>query len=365
MRQLRIFSACIVVVTGLAGSGCNGAEASASAPDFKEVYDLIREHLGGATDTELNRAAVAGLVSELSPRVALVGSSQETNSAAGSSTGSATNKSSVFSGDIVYVRVGRVDGGLARDVRVACEKSGTTNQLEGLVLDLRYAKGTDYGAAAAVVELFTRKAMPLLDWGNGMIHSTAKEDAIDLPVATLVNRQTAGAAEALAGVIREAKVGLILGSRTAGQAMIAQEYPLKNGERLRIGTAPIHLGDGAALSEKGVAPDVEVVVSAQDELAYFGDAYKILAPVTPIAESLSSTNVAGNTNTNRAARRGRLNEAELVRERRDGGLPLDQLAGEGDPGKPNEPEKPVIQDPALARAIDVLKGLAVVRHSRS
>jgi hypothetical protein len=34
----------------------NGRAATNAAPDFKEVYDLIRAHVAGAGDTELNRA---------------------------------------------------------------------------------------------------------------------------------------------------------------------------------------------------------------------------------------------------------------------------------------------------------------------
>ena len=42
------------------------------SPDFKEVYDLIRAHAAGASDTELNRAAVQGLLKELGARASLV-----------------------------------------------------------------------------------------------------------------------------------------------------------------------------------------------------------------------------------------------------------------------------------------------------
>ena len=143
-----------------------------------------------------------------------------------------------------------------------------------MILDLRYAAGDDYAAAAATAELFIKKEQPLLDWGTGMVRSKDKSDAISLPVAVLVNRQTAGAAEALAAVLRETGSGLILGDRTAGQAMIAQEFPLKNGERLRIATAPIQLGDGSALSEQGLKPDITVEVTPADERAYYADAYK-------------------------------------------------------------------------------------------
>ena len=74
--------------------------------------------------------------------------------------------------------------------------------------------------------------------------------------------------------------------------------------------------------------------------------------------TLSLTNPP--SGTNRATRR-RFNEAELVRERRDS-LSLDEDVPSR---KEAELERPVVHDPALARALDLLKGLAVVRESRS
>ena len=64
--------------------------------------------------------------------------------------------------------------------------------------------------------------------------------------------------------------------------------------------------------------------------------------------------------TNRAVRRPRFNEAELVRERREGISEADMTALGS-----REPEKPMVTDPALARALDLLKGLALVRQSHS
>ena len=49
-------------------------------------------------------------------------------------------------------------------------------------------------------------------------------------------------------MVRETSSGLILGSPTAGAAMVMQDYPLKNGERLRIASAPVTLGDVARIS---------------------------------------------------------------------------------------------------------------------
>jgi len=74
---------------------------------------------------------------------------------------------------------------------------------------------------------------------------------------------------------------------------------------------------------------------------------------------LSLTNQA--SLTTRTNRRPRFNEAELVRERRNGFVPETEAGG----GPEADEEKPIVQDPVLARALDVLKGLAVVRQLRS
>ena len=67
------------------------------------------------------------------------------------------------------------------------------------------------------------------------------------------------------------------------------------------------------------------------------------------ATGLSVTNQGAGTN--HLARRPRFNEAELVRERREGVSEADLTAL-----RDRELEKPTVQDPALARALDLLRG---------
>ncbi len=359
MMRIRIdalLTALLVLASGQPGLLAQSKADAADGPEFKEVYDLIRAHLAEMSAAQLNQAAVQALVSSLSPRVTLA-----TNAAAASARAGATlvGKSSLFEGEVAYLRIERVGDGLAGAVRETCAKLGATNKLTGVILDLRFASGDDYASAAATAELFLKKDQPLLNWGTGMVRSKDKGDAIALPVAVLVNRQTVGAAEALAAVLRETGAGLILGSRTAGQAMIAQEFPLKNGDRLRIATAPIEVGNGSTLSGQGLKPDIAVEVTAEDERAYYADAFKVTNKTELLAGGgLALTNPA--SGTNRTVRRLRFNEAELVRERREGISEADLTAP-----RDRELDKPLVNDPALARALDLLKGLALVRQTRS
>jgi len=45
------------------------ADAKEEAPDFKEVFELVKSHVSGLSEEELNRAAVQGLLSALGPKV--------------------------------------------------------------------------------------------------------------------------------------------------------------------------------------------------------------------------------------------------------------------------------------------------------
>jgi C-terminal processing protease CtpA/Prc len=200
----------------------------------------------------------------------------------------------------------------------------------------------------------------LLDYGDGLKKSTAKTNAFSLPLAVLVNRQTTGAAEAFAGVLRQASIGLLIGTNTAGKATMGKEFALKNGQRLWIATSLLKLGNGQTFPATGLQPDIHVEVNPEDEKAYFEDAYQIL----PRGGALSNspTNQANLSVTNRLPHH-RTTEAELVRMHRDGELPdPDAVPARG---RDNEAPPHVVYDPALARAIDLLKGLSVVQQFRS
>jgi hypothetical protein len=136
-----------------------------------------------------------------------------------------------------------------------------------------------------------------------------------LPLAILINAETRGAAVELANDLREAKAGLIFGE-----------------------------------AAKGLQPDISVPVKAGDEKIFLENPFGTLAQ--------SETNSVTSTNSFLSFV-DHTTEADLVREKiKDG----DQDEDSAQP--PNaELQKPFIRDPVLARAVDLIKGLAVVRQS--
>ena len=340
-------------------AGFETAAPAAEAPvkqsmQFEEVFNLLRAHLAGMHDADLSRAAAEGLIEKLGPRVTLV---------SGASVAGSTNTEPVlarmFDGAFGYVRVGKLVAGVEKEFNTAVDGLRSTNRLKGLVLDLRYATGLDYSAAVGIADRFFGSEQPLVDWGEGVKKSTDKPKAIAGPVAVLVNAGTRGAAEALAAILRHTDVALLIGTNTAGQAAMAKEFTLKTGQRLRIAVAPLKVGDGKELPLGGLKPDIAIEVNPENERQWFDDAFKVLTK--PGATASVATNEAATiaSNANRAPRR-RLNEAELVRMNREG---RDVETNNATARQP-EAVPPVVNDPALARALDLLKGLSVVQQFR-
>lgn len=355
----------IILMTSLAGLLAQpvpgrGQDATKAMPEFKDVYEAVRAHLTGESAADLNRDAVQGLLQQLHGKVSLVeGKSAPAES---SSAGPVLAKSAVYDGPVAYLRVGKVAAGLAGQITAAYKDLSASNRLKGIVLDLRFARGKDYSEAVAVADLFISKERPLLDWGNGVVQSKANPDALTLPLAVLVNQETAAATEALAAALREDDRAIIIGATTAGEAAMTQEFPLPNGQLLRIATAAIKLGDGEMLSPKGIKPDIQVAVKPDDEKAYFADPFKELSSSLNVIASIVGEPATNAMNSsNRTARAHQINEAELMRLRKEKpGLDLDAIPLPDSTEADNDIEKPVIRDPVLGRALDLVKGIAAL-----
>jgi hypothetical protein len=345
MRRLLILFPALLATLAFS---CLGATPSKS-PDILEILDILKTNRpAGVSEADLNAAAVECLISTLGPKVSLIAADLAEDPAAKKP----VSKIEMFDSSIGYLRIDRVNSYLSEAASEALQSLAKTNKLLGVALDLRYARGDDYSAVSAFCDLFLSKARPLLDWGNGMKSSTGKGVTAGAPVAVLVNDQTKGAPEAVAAVLRDAGAGLIFGSQTAGGAAAPTDFKLSTGQTLRVAARPIEMGSGSKLSGK-VKPDIEIEVSAEDERTYYANAFAMIQRVGGI--EASATN-----GTNRIVRHTRFNEADLVREHslRSRGEGI-SIAGD----KPAD--APPVNDPALARALDVLKGLAVVRQPRS
>lgn len=97
--------------------------------------------------------------------------------------------------------------------------------------------------------------------------SVSKSDAacVEIPMATLVNRDTYSAAEFFGAELQEWGVGVIVGEETSGKGYSQQTYPLPNGGGLGISTQRYFTGNGVSLIGTGVTLDRELSLSEEED----------------------------------------------------------------------------------------------------
>lgn len=351
MQTTRIVWWTVIVALGWA-FGISPIQAT-ELPPVRDLYDLLRTNLHGWSAVDFEQAASKALLDRFG---GIIGDAA-TDSAALVATPALANKR-VLEKRCSYVRVGQVTLALAPELSTALADPEFITGREGLVLDLRFATGRDFRAAANAASLFIAPGQPVLDWGEGMVTSPERTNTWTLPLIVLVNSQTSGSAEALAGALRQSGRGLILGGKTAGQSGALQEVPLSDGRKLRLPLAPVRFGNRETMPANGLTPDIVVSVQPGLEKGWLENPWQL-----PLEEaSKSVTNKVGGAGSTRK----RLNEAALVRSRKAGIKNPDDpeavAVPSGGAAPPTDLARP-IRDPALGRALDLLKGLAALRRN--
>ena len=143
--------------------------------------------------------------------------------------------------------------------------------IDSLVLDLRNNPGGLLDAAVDVAEPFFRKG-ELIVYTQGRkpadreeYRASAEGDPLRLPVAILINAGSASAAEVVTGALKDTGRAVVVGERSFGKGSVQSIFKLKNGEGLRLTTAKYYTPSGVSIHEKGIAPQVEVVMTPEED----------------------------------------------------------------------------------------------------
>jgi carboxyl-terminal processing protease len=135
-----------------------------------------------------------------------------------------------------------------------------------LVLDLRNNPGGLLHEAVATTSQFLKD-------GNVLLEENAKGErkpfavapggvALDLPIAVLINRGSASAAEIMAGAIQDQKRGPIVGERSFGTGTVLTPFNLDDGSQIYLGTSQWLTPEGRVIRKAGIQPDVAVPMPA-------------------------------------------------------------------------------------------------------
>jgi carboxyl-terminal processing protease len=179
--------------------------------------------------------------------------------------------------DIGYLRIRGFTEQTAAEFRRVVTRMHSEG-IKGLVIDLRNCGGGLMTATIEVADMFLTEGVILDVRGRNSEMKTfsAGEDEIlnGLPVAILVNRNTASAAEILAGALRDRERAIVIGERTFGKGTVQSLFQLNSGGAIKLTTARFYLPGGSSLEKPmnpgendswGVDPSEGFAVETSDE----------------------------------------------------------------------------------------------------
>lgn len=87
------------------------------------------------------------------------------------------------------------------------------------------------------------------------------KNKLDMPLAVLVNGNSASASEIFAGAVKDYGIGTIVGTTTYGKGVVQTIHSLTDGSAVKITIAKYFTPKGNDINKKGINPDVEAELS--------------------------------------------------------------------------------------------------------
>jgi carboxyl-terminal processing protease len=163
-------------------------------------------------------------------------------------------------GKIGYIRILRFESDTVVEVDEALA-SFDLAKMSGLILDLRNNPGGLMPAAISVCGRFVDEGVVLLvhDRLSGEKKYYSKGNRIpNLPLAILINRGSASAAEITAGGIRDNRMAVLIGETSFGKGVYQQMIDFPDGSALKITAGEYFTPSGQVVQEVGLTPDIAV-----------------------------------------------------------------------------------------------------------
>lgn len=170
--------------------------------------------------------------------------------------------------DVGYIRLytfNEKSVGDVADAIAALTKKGA----KGFVLDLRDNPGGLLDSSVDMLSLFVKDGVAVRVEGrnpsSNAEYRVSGKTATDAPLVVLVNENSASASEIVAGGLQDYARATIVGVTTFGKGSVQQIEQLSFGGAIKLTIAHYLTPKGRVIDKKGVVPDVEVPMEAEQQ----------------------------------------------------------------------------------------------------
>lgn len=168
-------------------------------------------------------------------------------------------------GTIALFDINRFTSNASREFQSALSELNE-EELHGYIIDLRNNRGGYVDEALEVAEKFVDEGKLVKSITREEVRTPESRgnDLPNLPLVILLNENTASAAETLAGVLKDKKVGVLAGRRTLGKKVGQSSTAIGGKLFLKLTTGKSILPSGEGVPEKGLEPDLSSPVFTED-----------------------------------------------------------------------------------------------------
>ncbi len=140
--------------------------------------------------------------------------------------------------------------------------------MKSLVVDLRNNPGGNLSTVCEILDLMLPEGLIVYTKdkdGNKEEERSDNAHQFNLPLAVLMNGNSASASEIYAGAIQDHGTGTIVGTQSYGKGVVQQIFDLKDGTSVKLTIAEYFTPKGRNIHGKGITPDVEIEYEKNEE----------------------------------------------------------------------------------------------------
>ena len=128
--------------------------------------------------------------------------------------------------------------------------------MEGLIIDVRNNPGGLLDVVVNIADVLVPEGIIVYtEDGNGnrnVEYSDARQ--IEVPLAVLINGNSASASEVLSGAVKDHGVGVLVGEQSFGKGLVQNIFPLPDGSAIKVTIATYYTPNGISIHGEGLTP---------------------------------------------------------------------------------------------------------------
>lgn len=177
-----------------------------------------------------------------------------------------TVQSQMLEGNVGWIQITEFSVSTAEQFDQAVKELQSQGMVS-MIVDLRDNPGGVLQAVCDMLDQILPEGLVVYTEDKYGSRSDYKSDAecMNIPMAVLINENSASASEIFAGAIKDYKYGTLIGTTTFGKGIVQSIIPLEDGSALKVTMAKYFTPKGNYIHGVGISPDIELEYEYQGQ----------------------------------------------------------------------------------------------------